>query len=66
VTDHPGKDALPEALFRLTVAYRDQEQWDKVEETVSRLVNAHPDSLWTDLAVRSRLGLVRTRLSEGR
>ncbi len=65
VTDHPDKDATPETLFRLTVAYRDVEHWEKVDETVSRLVNAHPDSIWTDLAVRSRLGLLRTRVSEG-
>jgi len=48
----PGNDAIPEALFHLAVAYKDDGRLRDCESAFSRLANAHPASIWTRQADR--------------
>lgn len=48
----PERDAAPEALLRLGMAYRDNGQIDESETAFARLMNDFPGSLWTTQAAR--------------
>ncbi|MGD2108679.1 MAG: tetratricopeptide repeat protein, partial [Phycisphaerae bacterium] len=43
----PDRDAVPEALYRLAVAYKAAGQPDDSAETFARLLHAFPDSIWS-------------------
>jgi hypothetical protein len=42
----PEGDAVPEALLRLGVAYKEGGRLSASEATFARLVGEHPDSIW--------------------
>ncbi len=46
------KDAAPEVLYRLGVAYRENSRADAGRESFSRLRRDHPDSIWARQASR--------------
>ena len=63
LSDQTGGDAVPEALFRLGVAYRDNGQAAASQHTFGRLLAEHPGSIWAvqaRAAVHSPLGFVLT------
>ncbi|MHC4695831.1 MAG: tetratricopeptide repeat protein [Planctomycetota bacterium] len=45
-------DAMPEALFRLAVAYRVADSADKSERTFAELATEYPDSVWSEQALQ--------------
>lgn len=47
---HPSSDAVPEALFRLALAYRAYNDPTRSEETLVRLARDFPDCIWTQEA----------------
>jgi outer membrane protein assembly factor BamD (BamD/ComL family) len=51
VSKYPQGDAMPEALFRLGVAYRNADHLARSEKTFSRLAVDHPESVWTEQAM---------------
>ena len=48
----PERDAVPEALFRLGVAYKESDLSARSEESFARLFADHPNSIWTREAGR--------------
>lgn len=52
VRDYPKRDAIPEALYRLGVAYRRSDQVEPSRRAVQRLVREYPDTIWTRWAAR--------------
>ena len=48
----PRRDAVPEALFRLGVAYRLENRSQASEDVFMRLLHDFPDSIWTKQAAR--------------
>lgn len=46
LADHPQGDAVAEALFRLSEAYRQASRPDAAAEMIARLVNDYPSTLW--------------------
>lgn len=46
IADHPQGDAIAEALFRLSEAYRQASRPGVAAEMIARLVNDHPSTLW--------------------
>ncbi len=63
LANYPDGDAVPEALFRLAVAYRSDGQAVKSEVTFGRLVDEHSDSVWAREATRQTRGRSHTRES---
>jgi len=60
LSDHPDGDAVPEALFRLAVAYRANGQAAASQHTFGRLLAEHSGSIWAEqalAAVHSPIGL---------
>ena len=49
---YPRRDAVPEALFRLGLAYRDAERATDSHNAFRKLVSEHPDSIWSKHARR--------------
>lgn len=52
VAQYPGGDALPETLYQLGVAYQETRADDLSRQTLSRVSNEFPNSLWAEQAVR--------------
>ncbi len=48
----PNLDAIPEAMLRLGIAYRDNGQPVESDETLVRLIRKYPGSVWTAHAAR--------------
>jgi hypothetical protein len=59
----PHRDVVPEALFRLGVAYKNVGQLDKSEEVFARLSADHPNSIWDEQAARYALRPPSIRLT---
>ena len=49
---YPRRDAVPEALFRLGLAYRDAGRATDSHNAFLKLVSEHPDSIWSEHARR--------------
>ncbi len=49
---YPQRDAVPEALFRLGVAYKSDGKTAESEEAFDRLAGDHPNSIWATQAAR--------------
>jgi len=58
-----GRDAVPEALLRLAMAYRDNNQPEQSEETFADLMKRYPNTIWTIQAARLAPPRAWTRLS---
>ena len=56
-------DAIPEALYRLAVAYRAAGRTDDGEQTFGRLLADYPNSIWTRQALQQSPRLSTTRLT---
>jgi len=52
VTRFPGRDAIPEALLRLGVAYRANRELDRGDQALAELVRRFPESVWAEQAAR--------------
>ena len=52
LNDFPNRDAVPENLFRLGVAYKSNAESEKSRAIFARLFHEHPDSIWTEQAAR--------------
>ncbi len=48
----PDRDAVPEAMLRLAIAYRDARQPSRGDEVLARLAQQHPESIWARHAAR--------------
>ncbi len=52
----PKRDAVPEALFRLGVAYKEAGRLSDSETTFARLFGEHADSIWAQQAAHYTVG----------
>lgn len=66
ISDHPRGDALPEALYRLAVAYKQSQQISASDAAIARLLADYPDSLWADVGAAYAPWLSEIHLSEAR
>jgi outer membrane protein assembly factor BamD (BamD/ComL family) len=48
----PDRDAVPEALLRLGLAYRTVDRSGRADEAFARLTREHPNSIWAEQAAR--------------
>ena len=60
----PRRDAVPEALFRLGVAYKAAGRPEQSHAALSRLATAYPDSVWTRQASRFAAEPLALRLTK--
>ena len=66
--EFPRRDAVPEALFRLGVAYKADDRPVRSEEVFVRLLREYPSSVWTKQAAHytpHRAAALRSRGSAG-
>ena len=59
----PRRDAVPEALLRLGIAFRSADRPEKADEAFAQLVSEHPDSVWANQAARLAPWITRTRVT---
>ena len=57
----PDRDAVPEALFRLSVAYKEAQRDARGDTVLDRLLTEHPDSIWARTAARYAPGTTMNR-----
>jgi hypothetical protein len=58
-----GRDAVPEAMLRLGMAYRDHDQADEADEAFAGLMKRYPRSIWAVQAAQLAPRSPWTRLS---
>lgn len=63
ITRFPGRDAIPEALLRLGLAYCEHGRPDRGDETLRELIQRFPDSIWAQQAARAAPPRTWTALS---
>ena len=60
----PRRDAVPEALFRLGMAYKAAGESAKSQSMLARLVGAYPDSVWARPALHHAAALFSVHFSD--
>jgi len=63
VARFPGRDAVPEAMLRLAMAYRDNNQPVLSDQTFTDLMTRHPRTIWAKEAARLAPQRAWTKLS---